>query len=104
MRKTLFTCLLAFGALASYAQVDLSKYLLQNYGFDQDFDYKASQSNEVTQEIKDVKGWTANLSANYTIVGTYEYGFKGTFNTATVPAKGYNGEAGGGLAISTGWE
>ena len=104
MRKTLFTCLLAFGALASYAQVDLSKYLLQNYGFDQDFDYKASQLNEITQEIKDVKGWTANLSANYTIVGTYEYGFKGTFNTATVPAKGYNGEAGGGLAISTGWE
>ena len=76
MRRTFFTCLMATVALASYAQVDLSKYLLQNHGFDNNYDYTASQSNAVTQEIKEVKGWTANLSANYTIVGTYEYGFK----------------------------
>ena len=40
---------------------------------------------------------------NYTITGVYEFGFKGTFNGGTVPEKGYDGEAGGGLALSTGW-
>lgn len=104
MKKSIITCFAAALAFSANAQTDLSKYLLQNYGFDQDFDYTASQANAVAQELKDVKGWTASLSANYTIVGTYEYGFKGTFNTGSVPSKGYDGEAGGGLAISTGWE
>lgn len=104
MKKLFLTNVLALMSLTTFAQQDITKYVISNYGFDQDFDYTALQTNAVTQEIKDVKGWDADLSANYTIVGTYEFGFKGTFNTASVPAKGYDGEAGGGLAISTGWE
>ena len=86
----------------AFAQTDITKYYLENAGFDSRFDYTAEQTNNVTQELKEVDGWTSSLSANYTIVGTYEFGFKGIFNTATVPATGYDGEPGGGLAISTG--
>ena len=88
----------------SFAQTDVTKYYLENYGFDDSFDYKSGQTTEVKQELKSVDGWTSELSADYTIVGTYEFGFKGKFNGASVPASGYNDEAGGGLAVSTGWE
>lgn len=88
----------------SFAQTDVTKYYLENYGFDDSFDYKSGQTTEVKQELKSVNGWTSELSADYTIVGTYEFGFKGKFNGASVPASGYNEEAGGGLAVSTGWE
>lgn len=86
------------------AQSDITKYYLTNYGFDTDFDYPASTNAIVTQEILDIPGWTANLSADYTIAGIYEFGFSGKFNEGTVPATGYNGEPGGALALSTGWE
>ena len=98
----LFACLMA--SLGLTAQTDVSSYFLENAGFDNDFDYKSGATNVVKEEIKSVKGWTPELSATYTIVGTYEFGFKGTFNGASVPAKGYDGESGGGLAISTGWD
>ena len=91
-------------AMGAFAQTDVTKYFLENYGFDEGFDYTSGQTNVVKQELKEVAGWTSELSADYTIVGTYEYGFKGTFNGASVPDKGYDGNAGGGLAISTGWE
>ena len=103
MRKFILTNILAIIALTMSAQTDVTKHFLSNYGFDQYFDYTAGQTTAVAQEILDVKGWTADINANYTIVGTYEFGFKGTFNGAAVPATGYDGEAGGGLAISTGW-
>jgi hypothetical protein len=90
--------------LSASAQVDVSQYYLVNSGFDTDFDYKSGATNVVKEEIKEVDGWTADLTATYTIVGTYEYGFAGTFNTAKVPSTGYNGSVGGGLAISTGWD
>lgn len=96
-------CLLLMAQMA-IGQTDITEYFIQNSGFDESFDYRAGQTNQVAQEILEVKDWTANVSADYTIVGTYEFGFKGTFNTAVVPAKGYDGEAGGGLAVSTGWE
>ena len=104
MKKILFIQLLTILTLGAFAQTDVTKYYLENYGFDENFDYKAGQTIAVAEEIKSVEGWEADLSAGYTIVGTYEFGFKGTFNTASVPAKGFDGEAGGGLAISTGWE
>ncbi len=91
-------------AMGAFAQTDVTKYYLENYGFDDNFDYTSGQTTEVKQELKSVDGWTSELGADYTIVGTYEYGFKGTFNTASVPGTGYDGEDGGGLAISTGWE
>ena len=104
MRKFILTNLFLLVGILAHAQTDVSKYYLANYDFNQYFDYTASQSTAVAQELLDVKGWTADLSANYTIVGTYEYGFGGTFNGASVPKAGYDGKAGGGLAISTGWE
>lgn len=104
MKKFLLTNLLALATLCAGAQTDVTKYFLSNYGFDENFDYTSGQWNNVTEEIKEVKGWTADLSAGYTIVGTYEFGFLGWYNGATVPEKGYDRETGGGLGISTGWE
>ena len=107
MKKRLLTNILWLAALCANAQstpLDISQFYLSNSGFDSNFNYKAGQTNNVAEEIKTVAGWTADLSASYTIVGTYEFGFKGVYNTATVPATGYDGESGGGLAISTGWE
>ena len=100
---TLAVMAMVFIATAT-AQTDVTKYFLNNYGFDSDFDYPASSSAKVTQEIREINGWTANLSADYTVTGVYEFGFKGTFNNGTVPATGCDGEAGGALALSTGWE
>ncbi|MBM6992866.1 MAG: hypothetical protein I3J02_06355 [Prevotella sp.] len=103
--KTKLTILaLAASTLTATAQTDITKYYLSNPTFDSAFDYPASSTANVTQEIKSIDGWTPDLSANYTITGVYEWGFGGTFNGATVPAKGYDGEAGGGLALSTGWD
>ncbi|MGM9708249.1 MAG: hypothetical protein ACI3ZB_01375 [Prevotella sp.] len=104
MRKFILTNIMLLVGILVNAQTDVSKYYLTNYDFNQYFDYTASQSTAVAQELLDVKGWTSELTANYTIVGTYEYGFSGTFNGASVPATGYDGNTGGGLAISTGWE
>lgn len=104
MKKFILTNIMLLVGILVHAQTDVSKYYLTNYDFNQYFDYTASQSTAVAQELLDVKGWTSELTANYTIVGTYEYGFSGTFNGASVPAAGYDGNTGGGLAISTGWE
>lgn len=104
MKKFILTNIMLLVGILVHAQTDVSKYYLTNYDFNQYFDYTASQSTAVVQELLDVKGWTSELTANYTIVGTYEYGFSGTFNGASVPAAGYDGNTGGGLAISTGWE
>ncbi len=102
--KKIFT-LLSVCLMASnmFAQTDVTRFFLSNYGFDKNYDYSASSNKEVKQEILSVDGWTSEIGVDYTIVGVYEFGFSGTFNTASVPAKGYDGEAGGCLAISTGW-
>lgn len=102
--RDLFLVSVWFTSLSLSAQTDVTKYFLQNYGFDANFDYPASSTAKVSQEIRDIDGWTAKLSADYTVTGVYEFGFKGTFNGATVPTTGYDGEAGGALALSTGWE
>lgn len=104
MKKKIFmflACLASF-TLAS-AQTDVTKFFLTNYGFDSNFDYPATSSAVVKQEIKQIDGWTQGFTINYTISGIYEFGFKGTFNDGKVPSTGYDNEAGGGLALSTGW-
>lgn len=85
------------------AQTDVTKFFLKNYAFDSNFNYTASQTQAVAQEILDIPEWTQGFTVNYTITGVYEFGFGGTFNNGTVPSAGYDGEAGGGLALSTGW-
>ena len=102
--KEMVLSLLCLFAMTAYGQQDVSKYYLENAGFDSDFDHPAGSRTTVSQEIKEVNGWTAALSADYTVTGIYEFGFAGSFNGATVPAKGYDGEDGGALALSTGWE
>jgi len=110
MKRRMFfrLCIIALLTFVSggqvLAQTDITKYFLSNYGFDEDFDYPASSSATVSQEILPIPGWTAHLSADYTITGIYEFGFKGRFNGAAVPAAGIDGETGGALALSTGWE
>lgn len=100
-----YSLLLALAAaLPACAQTDITKYYLKNYGFDADYDYPASSSAVVKQEIKSISNWTPNFSIDYTITGIYEFGFKGTYNGASIPSTGYDGEGGGCLALSTGWE
>ena len=99
---TLLTLLLM--CLTMTAQTDISKYYLENYGFDSDFDYPASSTQNVAQEIRTIPGWNQDFTMNYTITGVYEFGFGGVFNSGKVPDFGYDEEAGGGLALSTGWE
>ena len=105
MKKLVLLVLALWGMVTSVgAQTDVSRYFLSNYGFDENFDYTAGQTFAVAQEILSIDGWTQGFSHNYTITGVYEFGFQGTFNGATVPSVGYDGEAGGGLVLSTGWE
>ena len=104
MKKALLLFWMGLTSLGGWAQDDVTRYYLTNYGFDSDFDYTASQRVAVAQEIREIPGWTANLSADYTVTGVYEFGFGGTFNGTSVPATGADGEAGGALALSTGWE
>ena len=89
MKKLLLINALTLVTACAIAQTDITQYYLDNYGFDENFNYTSGQTNDVKEEIKEIEGWTADLSANYTIVGVYEYGFKGVFNTASVPASGY---------------
>ncbi|MBO4641929.1 MAG: hypothetical protein J5661_03580 [Bacteroidaceae bacterium] len=104
MKKTsMMLLLLAMGLMNIKAQQDVTKYYLVNYGFDEGFNYKAGQTTAVAQEILEIDGWTQGFTHDYTIAGIYEFGFRGTFNGARVPTQGYDGEAGGGLALSTGW-
>lgn len=104
LKKPIITCaLLLSGIFQVNAQTDVTKHFLSNYNFDTDFNYSSSSSANVAQEILEIPGWTPNFTIDYTISGVYEFGFKGVFNGGSVPASGYNGEAGGGLALSTGW-
>jgi len=84
------------------AQTDVTAKYLTNWGFDENFDYTASDAKTVSQEMLEVDGWTKDFSIDYTITGVYEFGTATTFNGASVPASGYDGSAGG-LALSTGW-
>ena len=104
MKSFLSLLLLCLTSMTVMAQSDVSKYYLSNYGFDSNFDYEYGDNTSVAQEIKNIDGWTADISVDYTISGVYQYGFSGTFNNATVPAYGYNGSTGGALALSTGWD
>ena len=85
------------------AEIDITSRFLKNYGFDSYFDHKSSETTTVAQELNNVRGWTSDLSADYTILGVYEYGFKGRINGTAMPTSGYEESTGGALAVSTGW-
>ena len=91
--------------LAQDQYYDITANYLENAGFDSDFDYPATATGNVAQEILDVKGWTKDISVDYTITGVYQFGTQKTFNKVPIPAVGYDGTANGGcLALSTGWK
>lgn len=102
-RITSAVMLLSGFTLQAVADADITRYVMNNPGFDHHFHHTAGQTGNVSQELNDVFGWTSELSADYTVSGIYEFGYKGTFNGAPVPATGYDGESGGALALSTGW-
>lgn len=105
MKRLLLTMFALVSMLTwTVAQTDVTKFFLTNYAFDSNYNYTAGQSKSVSQEILEIPDWTQGFTVNYTITGIYEFGFAGTFNNGTVPSVGYDGEAGGGLALSTGWE
>lgn len=106
MKKTLLAALCALlGATGVMAQVDVTPIYLENAGFDTYYDYDATATGNVAQEMLPVQGWTNDYTVNYTIVGTYQIGTKKTFNGAKVPATNVDGTTDGGvLALSTGWE
>lgn len=100
-------CLMALlrpAAVVAQEYYDITHLYVSNAGFDTDFDYPATASGNVAQEILDVKGWTKNFSMDYTISGVYQFGTGATFNGAPIPAAGQDGSTDGGcLALSTGW-
>lgn len=108
LRKSLITlCLtvMTFTSLSAQEFYDITAHYLKNSLFDTDFDYTASQSGNVAQELLEIEGWTAAHTVNYTITGVYQIGTKKTFNNASVPATNVDGTTEGGvLALSTGWE
>lgn len=107
LKTLLLSSLLAFSSLglSAQSQHDVTEAYIDNAGFDTDFDYAIGATGNVAQEIKEVKGWTKDITVNYTITGVYQIGTAKTFNGAKVPATGFDGLPGGGvLALSTGWE
>ena len=96
---------LAAGSVCAQDFYDVTTVYLQNAGFDSGIQYDAAQTGNVAQEIRDIEGWTKNITVDYTITGIYEFGTSKTFNGTPVPAKNYDGAAEGGcLALSTGWQ
>lgn len=98
----LITVTVAMSATAA-AEIDITSRFLKNYGFDSHFDHKSGETTTVAQELNNVRGWISELSADYTILGVYEYGFKGKINGTVMPTNGYEETTGGALAVSTGW-
>jgi len=79
-------------------------YLGINSGFDTDFNFDKNTFIISGNQILDVAGWTKSSDATYTISATIEYGIPVGFNGGTQPPSvGYDGKAGGALALSTGW-
>ena len=103
LRPAAALTLLWMCALQAAADADITRYVMINAGFDRNYNHTAAESGNVAQELNEVPCWTSELSADYTVSGVYEFGYNGTFNGATVPAAGYNGDAGGALALSTVW-
>lgn len=96
----------ASGAFMSLsAQTDVTATYLTNAGFDTSFDYDALATGNLGTGAagkKALAGWTITSGTN-SCAGAFAYGTAATFNTATVPASGYNSSTGGCFAFSAGW-
>ena len=99
--------LLSVSGISVYAETitDVTDFFLKNSGFDSNFNYEKTFSGNVAGDIiNEVSGWNKDMTATYTVAGTFEYGADATFNSSSkIPSAGYDGSQGGGLAFSTGW-
>lgn len=86
-----------------YSQTDITADKIMNFEFDSLFNYKTGESGDVTQTINDVWGWTRDFSSTYSVTGVFQYGTGCTINGCSIPATGYGGGSGGGLAVNIGW-
>lgn len=106
--KKLLSSLLLFAlplCITAQEYYDLTEYYLKNALFDTNFDYTATQTGNVAEEVLSIDGWTAAHTATYTIAGIYQIGTKKTYNGAAIPATNVDGTTEGGvLALSTGWD
>ena len=103
LHRFLFLSLAIVLSSGTQAQTNVSDLFLQNWGFDTNINYDQAATGNVAQEILDIESWTKEHTVDYTIVGTYAFGTKKTFNTyGKVPEEGYDGSTGC-LAFSTGW-
>ena len=94
--------------IQSSAQTPINKtnLYLTNAGFDSNFNYGISTTGNVAGDIiNNISGWNKDMTATYTVAGTFAYGSGASFNNSgTIPATGYKGSTGGALALSTGWD
>lgn len=103
----LLTLAICAFALQAHAQTptDVTSRHLTNAGFDENFNYNVNTSGNVAGDvINSVSGWTKEMTATYTVAGTFAYGSKATFNgSSAIPDAGYKNSAGGALGLTTGW-
>lgn len=88
------------------AQTDISSSYLKNHGFDEQPNYTASLTGNISGDvINDVYGWDNNTTSTYTVAGTFAYNANLSFNDGNkLPSTGYEGSTGGALGLATGWE
>jgi hypothetical protein len=97
-----------------YAQSDVSNLVLTNAGFDEQWNFYATDdpvnlgSANQGANIKEVYGWKIVSIGDNSAAASYEYGYTGWLNSqdldyGAVPASGYNGSTGGALGISSAW-
>lgn len=93
----------AFPLQAQVAE-DVTDRYLRNAGFDTDFNYDEHTTGNIPGSvINEVSGWDKDMDAIFTVSGTFAYGSGASFNgSSPLPDAGYNGSAGGALALSTG--
>jgi len=85
----------------AYAQdyYDVTPAYLLNAGFDQGFTYATGETgNVVANSIHSVAYWDVT-AVKVGVLGTWQWGTAKTVEDLSVPAAGFNGEAGGGLVF-----
>lgn len=92
----------AIDALPKDEWVDVTAQYLSNYGFDDNFNYKASDEagNVVANDIYEVDGWIKHTQSTIGVAGVYQYGTPKTVTDFTLPSTGIDGTANGGFLVS----
>ncbi|WP_340112443.1 glycosyl hydrolase [Maribellus mangrovi] len=111
MKERLFFTLIGLISLMPvFAQQDITDTFLTNAGFNSNFNYPIGYTGSVTSTnpgtMRSVTGWTSGPVIDWSVTGTYEYGWTGRFNDAAVPTSGYDEATGpgeGALGLSVGW-